>query len=273
MLTLIRVRFSRGQTALLPELWPGVAAPYTACAQSELADFFSVTGDTVADWLARGLPRQADDLIDLFAACNWLTWNALAEAPALAWRWQIYRDFVESFFTEADQEVSLSWDRHRHHFTDAEVTEAKWWLPRAVTNAFQQVRTDSLQNTQIAQIEGDWHVCHSETQEPLVGTCEVIVKQQRRVAGCTPALHQRVFELLEPLVAAFQYGYRFHRRSDRPSTSAGSCLDVALTAAEQLQTAGFDVALEGGVFAHPVVSNPHYWLVVREGGHTIPIST
>lgn len=261
---------------------PGVAHPNAPAPLLIVAEQFGVTRETMQGWCDAGLPQNEHGHIDPFEACNWLSWNRLSEAPALLRRWQNFLNWFYPFVQGQDASRRIKWSRcHRLYLPQAQ-QHLRWAIPRVIHEEGRQLvesrgmmRSASLSENAVLHLAdwreqaGAWRLDQDEVPADLQARQELtVLRHVQRDVAIGSAEHQALLNLLEPLVADFRYGYRQHRIVDDAETAEahapdGSCLDCTLRAQTLLQQAGWNTRLCGGIIAHSLIANPHFWLEVR----------
>lgn len=246
-------------------LRPGSSHPHPPLTPSALAGWLGVSRRQVAVWGEAGLPIQDDGRHDPFAACNWVVWHRLAEAPALARRWRTYLNH----FRRSWKLRRLVWNRTHHlYLPPGPVRDLCWCLPGPIDHpGIQQILAPGTLEGPAGpacQTAGGWRLDlpHADGPQVCRGRATVIC---RPVTAVDPAVGAHLARLVAPLVDGFSYGYRHREPVCDGPPDQGDCLDCALALGRLLTADGWTWRLVGGLVAHPVVANPHFWLEVAAG--------
>ncbi len=255
-------------------LKPGDNHPYAPESLEDTASHYGITKSRLLQWVDEGLPLLNNNTIDSFNACNWITWNRLNDAPALARRWKSYLAWFQPFISNQERSRTYRCTRTHTLYLPAQThSTIKWALPTPMNNTHQHLEHCDL-------FRGvDSNTCDHTTYQEVSSTtprksytvesnCTVHVNAFIKTA---PTIKTKLRELLEPFLHEFIYGYRHHQHDDGgipEKRMDGSCLDCALTAQSILEEHGWASTLCGGIIASTALANPHFWLEVTDGSKT-----
>ncbi len=254
-------------------LLPGDADPNRPATPEDLAERLRVPEDALRAWIAEGLPTVGG-LVDPFAATNWISWNRLADCPALARAWRGYLLVFAGFLSGDDAPRRVRWTRtHRVHLPFAS-RACDRFLPRPLDAPWQRVLADDGLGGRALPAGAHWLVRAQRADEALVGIVDIELHPRRLLAPGSPQ-HGELLAAVEELVADFSYEYRHHAGGEAvvadEERRSGSCLDCVRELARRLASRGRTSRLVAGVIAHDAFANPHFWLEVDTGIGPVPV--
>ena len=248
-------------------LLPGAAHPNRPMSQAVLARRYGLDPDTVTAWCDQGLPVQADGRVDPFAVCNWITWNRLAECPALARAWRGYLLVFAGFLGGDHAERWVRWSRGHALHLPGEATHIDWWIPRPAERPWQAVLAEESLGV---DDRGHWLIqrCATGALPTIAGTVDLRLIPRPTIADA------EVTSLVIELAGEFHYEYRHHSTGEALElrSLSGSCFDCVREMAARLTLAGRNNCIVSGMIVHDAFANPHFWLEVEStGGAWLPV--
>jgi hypothetical protein len=257
-----------------------------------MADTLGIGLPYLERWIEEGLP-EVDGLVDPFLVSNWVTWNHLADVPALMRRWQNFLNWFFPFVQGQDGARAFTWQRRQKLHLPHSVVHLRWTMPRVVHET--GVQEITRQTPMKSHGEGTlamaglmrlaawreagafWRLDQDQAPPGLEARQTVeVIRWPQAVLDPADSEHAAILAILEPMVADFRYGYRQHLIVDdleraRERYPDGSCLDCALVAAGLLADAGWATRLCGGIIAHSLIANPHFWIEVHSAKGWAPV--
>lgn len=261
-----------------PQLEPGDLDPLGDLSIEEASIHFGISVDKLTSWGRQELSINQEQRIDPFALCNLISERHLADSPLLRRRWRMYMRWFEPFVLGLPEERKIIWDRYHRAYIPISGSEIKWWLPAVHEDSRQTLHYDRLENCTLENPHPLWH--HAEVLETKGDVC---VSGQAQVSVQT--VHATTFEGRDELSAVYElandflehyrYGYRRHRRDENgfliSTLKPGSCLDAAISFSQLCIDHGLSATLVGGIIAHDVVANPHFWVEVETDRGPMPV--
>ncbi|MFW5845922.1 MAG: transglutaminase domain-containing protein, partial [Planctomycetota bacterium] len=280
------------QAERMEGLLPGSAHPYAPCTHAAMAKSLGVPEPYIGRWVEEGM-EAVGDRVDPFTVSNWVARHRLSDVPALMRRWQNFLNWFYPHVQDQDAPRSYRWQRRHRIYLPHAVMHMRWVIPTIPhEEGVQEVshvtpmRSEGRSSDALAGLvglaswreQGDfWRLDQDQAPPGLqVGQTVQLVRSPVRILDSSDSEHEAIVRVLEPLVGAFEYGYRQHLIVDSVETARerwpeGSCLDCALLAGAALNEAGWATRLCGGIISHTLIANPHFWLEVATDRGWVPV--